>query len=72
MFGTTLQYEYKGYQYRTYLDVEDDNQKLFHYCFKDGKEIKMPYDFQNSSPYRRVSPEAFINFVQDLEVFIQG
>ena len=31
--STDLHYIKKGYEYRTYLDREDDNQKLFHYCF---------------------------------------
>ena len=33
--STDLEYTIDGYQYRTYLEVEDDNQKLFHFCFKD-------------------------------------
>ena len=72
MFYTDLQYEVDGYQYRTADDIEDDNIKTFHYCFKDGKEVKMPYDFYNTSPYRLVKREDFQRYIKDLTVFIQG
>lgn len=72
MFHTNLQYKIDGYEYRTYDDVEDDNIKTFHYCFKDGVEVKMPYDFYNTSPYRLVKREDFQRYIKDLTVFIQG
>jgi hypothetical protein len=67
---TDLQYEINGFQYRTYLDIEEDNQKIFHYCYKDGKEIKMPREFQNHSPYSYITPDEFRNFM--LEAFVQS
>jgi hypothetical protein len=70
--ATELHYIKKGYEYRTYLEQEDDNQKLFHYCFKDGKEIDMGVNFYNESPYELMSPELFGIYVNQIEVFIQG
>jgi hypothetical protein len=57
--GTTKQYAYMGYEYRTYDDVEDDNIKTFHLCFKDGLEVKLPYEFYNHSPYSLVEVDTF-------------
>ena len=70
--STTLEYNLRGYEYRTYLDIEEDNMKIFHYCFKDGRRITMPADFDNHSPYCKVSPDEFREFINELEVFIQG
>ena len=39
--GTDLHYRYMGYEYRTYDDVEPDNIKMFHLCFKDGVEVQL-------------------------------
>lgn len=61
--GTDKHYEYMGYEYRTYEDREDDNIKLFHLCFKDGKEVKLPYEFYNHSPYSLVYREAFERYI---------
>jgi hypothetical protein len=65
-------FAYLGYEYRTWDDYEDDNIKTFHECWKDGKEVKMPYDFYNHSPYSTMSYEEFVQHVQTIEVFIQG
>ena len=70
--STNLEYALRGYQYRTYLDIEDDNMKYFHYCFKDGVSVKMPAEFDNYTPYAKVKPAEFADFVNSLEVFIQG
>ena len=67
-----LQYKYKGFEYRTFDDVEEDNIKTFHYCYKDGKAIKMPYEFYNHSPYSLISVEEFKEFIDTVEVFIQS
>ena len=66
MFGiqsTDLEYEYRGYEYRTYRDVEEDNIKLWHLCYKDGKEVEMPQAFINHSPYSTWSKEEFAQFI---------
>lgn len=63
--STDLEYTLDGYQYRTYLEVEDDNQKLFHFCFKDGQQVEMPYAFNNHSPYSKVSRDDFRNFLME-------
>lgn len=60
---TDLEYTIDGYQYRTYLEVEDDNQKLFHFCFKDGEQVEMPLGFNNHSPYSRVTPNDFREYL---------
>ena len=65
MMSTTLVYEYKGYQYRTYLDIEEDNMKTFHYCYKEGVEVKLPYAFYNHSPYSDVPYESFVSIVDE-------
>jgi uncharacterized protein YacL (UPF0231 family) len=69
---TETHYNYKGFEYRTWDDVEEDNIKTFHECWKDGKQIKMPYAFYNHSPYSLVEREDFVKFVNTLEVFIQS
>lgn len=65
-------YEYLGYEYRIYEDREEDNIKLFHYCYKDGREIQMPNGFYQQSPYTLIDLDIFKEFVHTLEVFIQG
>ena len=60
---TDLQYEYNGYQYRTYEDREPDNIKTFHTCWKDDKEVKLCREFENTSPYRYVKKADFIRYV---------
>lgn len=67
-----LEYTVNDYEYRTYLDVEEDCMKLFHYCYKNGQEIRMPIEFYNESPYSKVKPEKFKQYIRELEVFIQG
>jgi predicted nucleotidyltransferase len=65
-------FAYNGYEYCPWDDVEEDNIKTFHECYKDGKRIKMPGDFYNHSPYSLMPYEEFCKHVQSLEVFIQG
>jgi hypothetical protein len=72
MNSTDLQYTIRGYQYRTYLDIEEDNQKIFHYCYRDGKQIDMPREFYNHSPYSYIEPAEFEKQLQTVEVFVQG
>jgi len=59
IIGTDLEFNINGYEYRTYLEVEDDNQKLFHLCYLNGKEVKLEQDFYNQSPYSRITPDEF-------------
>lgn len=63
---TTYHFTVDGYEYRTDLDVEEDNQKIFHYCFKDGLPVKMPYDFYNHTPYDYMSVDEFKQFLEAL------
>ena len=65
-------YSYLGYEYRPWDDVEEDNIKTFHECYKDGRRITMPREFYNHSPYNTMTFEEFIRHVQTVEVFIQG
>ena len=67
-----LQFEVNGYQYVVERDYEDDNIKNYHYCYKRGREIKMPVEFYNTSPYRILSRDEFAQYVRTVEVFIQG
>ena len=66
---TDLEYEFNGYQYRTYLEVEDDNQKLFHLCFLNGLEVKMPQEFYNHSPYSRITPDEFQCYLHEAGLY---
>jgi hypothetical protein len=66
---TDLEYEFNGYQYRTYLEVEDDNQKLFHLCFLNGNEVKMEQDFYNHSPYSRITPDEFQCYLHEAGLY---
>ena len=68
---TDLEFNLNGYQYRTYLEVEDDNQKLFHHCFLNGNEVKMEKEFYNHSPYETMPYEVFKQYVHQLEVWMQ-
>lgn len=50
-------YEYKGYAYKPYEDVEpEENIKIFHYVEKDGKEVASldwtPYAFLTLDQFR--------------------
>jgi uncharacterized protein YacL (UPF0231 family) len=67
-------YTYKGFEYRIWEDVEEDNIKIFHECWKDGQQVKMPDAFYNHSPYSLVSLDEFVAFVQQIELveFVRG
>jgi hypothetical protein len=66
------EFSINGYVYCTERDVEDDVIKIFHYCFKNGIEIKMPNAFYQHSPYSYITREEFANYLQSVEVFVQG
>ena len=61
-------HHYKGYEYSPYEEVEFDgeNMKIFHYCFKDGKEVKMVSDFYNESPYRFIDYSKFVQYIDSI------
>lgn len=63
--STDLEYNVNGYEYRTYLEVEDDNQKLFHLCFLNGQQVQMPYSFNNHSPYSKITREEFGKYLTE-------
>ena len=65
-------YSYLGYEYRTWDDVEEDNIKTYHECYKAGQRVEMPEAFYCTSPYEYVSFDDFVKYVQTVEVFIQG
>ena len=65
-------YSYLGYEYRPWDDVEEDNIKTFHECYKDGQRVRMPREFYNHSPYSLMTFEEFVGHIQTVEVFIQG
>ena len=69
-----LKYVYNGFEYRIYDDIEEDNIKTFHYCYKDKKEVKMPYEFYNHSPYSLVPVEEFKRYVDMIALveFVRG
>ena len=68
----TVFYIIDGFEYRPYVDIEPDNKKIFHDCYKEGRCIKMPDDFYNFTPYTYMSQLEFSNFVRRIEVWIQG
>jgi uncharacterized protein YacL (UPF0231 family) len=65
-------YSYLGYEYRPWDDVEEDNIKTYHECYKHGQRVDMPHEFYNHSPYSLMTFEEFVGYVQTVEVFIQG
>jgi uncharacterized protein YacL (UPF0231 family) len=65
-------YSYLGYEYSPWDDVEEDNIKTYHECYKNGVRVKMPSEFYNHSPYSFVEFEEFVKYVQTVEVFVQG
>ena len=65
-------YSYLGYEYRPWDDVEEDNIKTFHECYKNGQRVRMPREFYNHSPYSLMTFEEFVGHIQTVEVFIQG
>jgi hypothetical protein len=67
-------YTYLGFEYRTWDEVEEDNIKTFHECWKDGKEVKMPHAFYNHSPYSLITIEEFKGFVDNIALveFLRG
>lgn len=67
-----MMYNYLGFEYRPWKDVEEDNIKIFHECYKDGKRVEMSREFYNHTPYEYMIPDEFQKHVQTLEVFIRG
>ena len=65
-------YSYLGYEYRPWDDVEEDNIKTYHECYKNGQRVRMPREFYNHSPYSLMTFEEFVGHIQTVEVFIQG
>jgi hypothetical protein len=53
-------------------EYEEDNVKIFHECWRDGRLIKMPREFYNHSPYSVMTREEFVGHCHSLEVFLQG
>ena len=77
---TDLRYKYNEFEYRTYDDIEEDNIKTFHFCFRrraeDGHliEVGMPRAFYNHSPYDLVPVEDFKKYVDEIALveFVQS
>lgn len=65
-------YTYLGYEYRPWEDVEEDNIKIFHECYKNSRRINMPREFYNHTPYDFLDFDEFVKYVQTVEVFVQG
>ena len=72
MHPRDLQYTVDGFSYYAIEDREEDNIKLFHECYKDGRRVVMPMTFYNESPYRLITPDAFKKYLQTIEVFVQS
>jgi len=72
MHPRDLQYTVDGFSYYAIEDREEDNIKLFHECYKDGRRVVMPTAFYNESPYRLITPDAFKKYLQTIEVFVQS
>lgn len=67
--GTDLEFSLNEYEYRTYLEVEEDNQKLFHFCFMNGQYVQMEKEFYNHSPYSRITPDEFMGYLYDAGLY---
>ena len=72
MHPRDLQYTVDGFSYYAIEDREEDNIKLFHECYKDGRRVVMPMAFYNESPYRLITPDAFKKYLQTIEFFVQS
>jgi hypothetical protein len=73
MFDKT-HFNYQGFEYQTWAEIDDDVIKTFHECWKDGCQIHMPREFYNTSPYDLVKYEDFCRYVDQviLEVFVNS
>ena len=67
-----FQYSIDGFAYHAIEEREEDNLKLFHECYRDGRRVVMPMEFYNESPYRLITPEAFKKYIRTVEVFVQS
>ena len=65
--GTDYQFEVDGYQYRTWIDDDDDVRKIWHECYFDGKEVAMPSSFNRYTPYSYMSKQEFAKFIDELK-----
>jgi hypothetical protein len=72
MHPRDFQYTVDGFSYHAIEDREDDNIKLFHECYRDGRRVVMPAAFYNESPYRLITPAKFREYCRTVEVFIQS
>ena len=57
-----------GYEYHTNLDVQDDCIKIYHRCFKNGSEVRMPIEFYSMSSYDYIEPVTFRGFILKMKM----
>lgn len=69
MYRKQLHFDLNGYEYRTDLDVEDDNIKIFHYCVFNGQQVKMTPDFANHTPYDYITADEFMCYLQEAGLY---
>jgi len=67
--GLTRQFSLNDYTYYTDLDIEEDNQKIFHYCFVGANRVEMPPEFTNHSPYSYITPDEFMCYLYDAGLY---
>jgi len=65
----TKQFSLNEYTYYTDLEAEEDNQKIYHYCFMGGNEVKLEKDFYNHSPYSKITPDEFMGYLYDAGLY---
>ena len=61
----TKQFSVNEYTYYTDLDIEEDNQKIYHYCFMGAQRVDMSAAFDNHSPYSYITPDEFMCYLHD-------
>ena len=65
--GTDYQFDYDGYEYRTWIDDDGDVRKIFHECYLGEYEITMPSAFYNYTPYQYMRIDEFKSFIDELK-----
>ena len=60
------EWKYKGFEYRPWEDLEEDNRKIFHDVYYKDEQVNMPGWFSNISPYRQAKEEEFKQAVDEI------
>jgi hypothetical protein len=65
----TKQFTFNQFTYYTDLDIEEDNQKIYHYCFVGDEQVEVSREFRNHSPYSLMDVDEFMCYLYDAELY---